>query len=87
MEEVAGAEYQRVGTAASTEIGHVGIDVEHIRRQTGYQQNNGPDNAGAELYVLPDGGHDIAGFSAANQVADQGTAGGGKGRDGHERDA
>ena len=62
-------------------------DAEHIRRQTGYQQNNGPDNAGAESHVLPDGGHDIAGFSAANQVADQGAAGGGKGCDGHERDA
>lgn len=87
LEEVAGAEYPEGWDGSFYQIGHVGIDVEHIRRQTGYQQNNGPDNAGAEPYVLSDGGHDVARFSAPNQVTDQGTAGGSKGRNGHERDA
>ena len=87
LEKIAGAEYPERGDGGFYQVGHVGIDAEHIRRQTGYQQDDGPDNAGAEPYVLSDGGHDVARFSAANQVADQGTAGGGKGCDGHERDA
>lgn len=87
LEEVAGAEYPEGRDGSFYQVGHVGIDAEHIRRQTGCQQNNGPDNAGAEPYVLSDGGHDVARFSAPNQVTDQGTAGGSKSRDGHERDA
>ena len=86
LEEIAGAEYPEGRDGSFYQVGHVGIDAEYIRRQTGYQQNNGPDNAGAEPYVLSDGGHDVARFSAPNQVTDQGTAGGSKSRDGHERD-
>lgn len=85
LEEVAGAEHPKRRDGGIYQVGHVGVDTEHIRRQTGYQQDDRPDNAGAEPYVLPDGRHDIACFSGSEQVADQSATGGGKSRNGHER--